>query len=92
MLPGGSHLPKLSLVTVCRSVSYLSTINMNFNIFFFLEYFRHFIYFHSRYTSQYTVPYNSLAVHNVFGSTSCIHHVQTQGIRLPALVLELKAC
>lgn len=59
------------------SVSYLSTINMNFIILFFLEHFQYIIYFHSRYTSQYTVPYNSLAVHNVFLSTSCTYPVQT---------------
>lgn len=92
MLHGGSHLPKPYLVTTRRSVSYLSTTNMNFNILFFLEYCQYFICFHSRYTSQYTVPYDSLAAHNVFGSTSCTHHVQTQENRLTPLVLELKVC
>lgn len=91
MLPERSHLPKPYLVTKYRTVSYLNTINRNFSIFLFLEYFQYFTYVHSRYTSQYTVPYDSLVL-SVSQSTSCMHHVQTQGIRLPALVLKLKAC
>lgn len=89
-LLGGSQLPKPKLGTMLLSVSYLSTINMNFIILFFLEHFQYIIYFHSRYTSQYTVPYNSLAVHNVFFYPHPVHILfKQQGITLPALVLEL---
>lgn len=63
MLPGGSHLPKTYLVTMCRSVSYLSTINMSISIFSFLEYFQYFIYIHSRYT-HHSIQY--LMIHLLF--------------------------
>ena len=72
--------PNLNWVPTLLSVSHLSTGNLNFIFLYFLEHSGYFICFHSRYTSQYTVPYNSLAVHNVFQPTSCTYPVQTQGI------------